>query len=835
MNMTTTMTENKINKMTIQLKSDIGTNNMKSAIIEVALNEIDEYRKQHKHLYELLTGRVKPYFDFELEYDNENDYKLNHETKIVAAYNDVCKAFQKHQYKRVLVFDASGYSHEKKLWKVSAHFIVNNAGCYSCGKAIQFLVDDFQTKGFDKSVYKVENKQQLFRIPYATKKSDPTRTLQVCMIDNNKLYQMDETTYFQMNPNETFADWMISNVGDHEVSDKTVDKQIEKMNSKHADNKQSVASEIERVVMGLSDKRASDYNGVGRNGKWFEVLCAIKNSETFPNQYRQLAHDFSMKCPSKYEKIYVDCKYDSIGDGSLTIATLYDMLKVDNKQLFDELQQEVKLKRTEETAITKEMINQAMKNIEVPAKMWYIYEDLHFVDQMNESGLVDFSELNEYLRTATAYVYNSAKPCWFARDVNEEGTVFYEQMDGMNTPFYGKKDIKVAFMLNGQKVETSFDKLLEETKNTRRYRRFGFYPYFLKEDMPKIEYLNTFTGFSHTLAQCDLNMEKVNFMNDHLLKLVGMDESVHKYVLDWMATCVQKPQKKMPFLVSISRQGAGKGTFFDEFLCQRILGKQYTKSISNPDLLVGHFNEDVKNSLITILNEAKDEGKSISDNEKFKSLTTDVRIQINGKGEKPYEYNNYSKYIVLSNNKNPVYIAADDRRTVVFESDHKHLEDNKREYFDKLHKLKNDKECIEHYFTFLATRDISNFCADDIPSTSTKNRIKQNQLPSPIEHIKYMCEHVILGVVYKSVAELYENYSTWCKGSNVKPSPEKYYKQDIALVGIETTTNALTRKQINGVRKYCVVLDSQVIQAAFQKHLKDKDFKFDVQIDDEDF
>lgn len=783
----------------------------------VEFKDISDYCRLNKYCHEVITGDIKPYYDVENYFDDEDEWEGKRNQIMVTAAREIQKA---HPKSNVMSFDSSGWSLQKKQWKQSAHFIVNGAGYYSQGLDILPTAQSFRTPGFDLGVYKAAGKQQNIRIPYAVKLSDPTRKLRRAFIEGNQVTILSEMNCAHV-LSEGMADWMITNVSKEKFTTPKVIVQPSRSKSDSND-------EVERVVMGLSDKRAASYQGGSRDGQWLEVLIALKNIETYPDEHKDLAHRFSMKCPDKYCSHVVDAKYEQLTQGTLTIASLYSYLKIDNKKLFDIIQAENKIKRESFNQLT---IKSLMSNqIEPTSRKWTAFDFKYFVEQMNDKNEIIFEELNEYLSTTMFYVFKGGNASWYTKNKCNNSYIYTEISVG--SPFTGKRDIPVTFNVSGKKIETTIDAVLEQSKHIRAKSDFVFEPYFSQSDMHNPDQVNMFTGHQVALKVGPINTDKVKFLNDHVHILCGLEQHVTDYTTQWMAMVIQQPKKKMPFLVSISRQGAGKGTFFDEFFRQRILGIQYTKYITNPNLLVGDFNSDVKGSMFTIIAETKENGASISNNEIFKSLTSDVSVVINEKHQIPYPYKNYAKFIVLSNNANPVHIAADDRRTVVFRADTSHLENDtvKKAYFSKLHMLKDDPEAIQDYFTYLATLDLSNFDPDVIPDTKAKSGIKGRQMPSALEHIKYLCENaepdlpLINGKGFFSITAMYKHYRSWCQLSGNKPSPDRYYKQEIQEVGLVSNE----RQATNNIRKRGMTFDIEELQSRFRKHLKEKDFTFDL-------
>ena len=789
-------------------------------LVPVKLADLTTYCKENKNCHEVLTGEVKPYFDIENYYATEAGMIENQFRIIESAAAEVQKAFPTGN---VMTFDSSGASGAK--WKQSCRVIVKDGGKFESGLDILEFAKTFHTPGIDLQVYKTAGKQQNVRIPYAVKLTDETRQLKRAYKEKGKWTLLTEENCLTLG--ESMPDWMISFTDNEKlcrrkpqptVAQKTISTTVASPN----------ASELEQVVMGLSDARAASYQGAPRDGQWLEVLMVIKNSETYPDEFLWLAHKFSLKCPEKYSEPAVEKKYRELGGGSKKIGSLYEYLKQDNKALFNKLQEQKKLERQRDEM--KIIVEEMEKPRELSGREWTAFDFTDFVKQMESTSEIDFAELMEYISETQFYMFNGGNAFWYTKNRDKvKGITYTQVLNG--SAFTGKRDFDISFQAKGKKINTTMDTILEQTKFKRIKSEFVFQPYFGVNDVDPNK-MNIFTGFAQTPRESFVMTEPVQFILNHLRILCGEEESVFTYTQNWLATFLQQPLRKLTFLVSIARQGSGRGTFFDEIFAQRIVGKKYCKTINDMDLLVGRFNSAVKNCLFGLVAESKNNCETVSNNEKFKSLITDVSAMIEDKNVDPYAYDNYGKYCLLSNHPNPVVISADDRRTVVMESTNNHIQDKdeKRVYFTKLHKYKDDPEVMRDLFTYFATLDIEGWDDTDRPITAAYIRMQGIQLPSALAHIKYCCsnEQADLSVNSESgfvnKTEMYRNYTQFCQNTGVKPSPEKYYVEEIKAVGIDL--DQAVRQSHKGKRKVGVVFKTDDIEKAFQMHLKRPTFNF---------
>ena len=217
----------------------------------INLADLSDYCKENKYCHELLKGPVKPYYDVENYFDTEEEFKEKRDRIMCSAYSEINAA---HPTGKVMSFDSSGYSLEKKKWKQSAHFIVNCYGYFSEGTDIISFAQQYKTPGFDLGVYKAAGKEQNVRIPYALKLSDPTRQLKRAFVEESKVTIMTEQQC--LINGESMPDWMISYVENEKHRTKR-EPLVQAPRPAGNVTTNVSGSELERVVMGLSDKRAA--------------------------------------------------------------------------------------------------------------------------------------------------------------------------------------------------------------------------------------------------------------------------------------------------------------------------------------------------------------------------------------------------------------------------------------------------------------------------------------------------------------------------------------------------------------------------------------------------
>jgi hypothetical protein len=145
--------------------------------LEMSDREFDEWRNgavdENRDIHhEIISGRVRPYFDFEVDFEHEEDMRKNHYSCLKEAEDEIKRAYRRKG--EVILLDSSGFSEGKQKWRVSGRLFLKGAGYYTNPRHMKSLVKTFTAKGFDEGVY-YNNKTM--RNAYCHKEGD-NRTLQ---------------------------------------------------------------------------------------------------------------------------------------------------------------------------------------------------------------------------------------------------------------------------------------------------------------------------------------------------------------------------------------------------------------------------------------------------------------------------------------------------------------------------------------------------------------------------------------------------------------------------------------------------------------------------------
>tara|TARA_R110001632_G_scaffold46671_4_gene118505 strand:- start:1086 stop:3656 length:2571 start_codon:yes stop_codon:yes gene_type:complete len=183
--------------------------------------------------------------------------------------------------------------------------------------------------------------------------------------------------------------------------------------------------------------------------------------------------------------------------------------------------------------------------------------------------------------------------------------------------------------------------------NRRQVLKIGFDP----RNQPETDIFNIWKGMristenasTFEVSECQplLNHIKNRWCND-------IDDDF-EYVLNWLAHLIQKPWVKMGVVICLrsTKEGAGKGIVMN--LLRKIIGDNHYFQCNNLEQLTGSFNGIGEGKILTNLDEAF-WGKDKKKEGMLKNLITEETKLVNKKNKESYIIDDYSNYIVSTNN-----------------------------------------------------------------------------------------------------------------------------------------------------------------------------------------
>jgi len=327
--------------------------------------------------------------------------------------------------------------------------------------------------------------------------------------------------------------------------------------------------------------------------------------------------------------------------------------------------------------------------------------------------------------------------------------------------------------------------------NMRCYENVGIYPPPL--ECPNDIY-NLWRPFSMELVEeYEEKLDVLEIFKKHILILCNNDNVVYEYLIKWIGQMIKYPAIKSICPVLISEEGAGKGTLMR--LLEKMLGEEKVYETTKPSRDVwGDFNGRMVNSFLVNLNELSKK-ETLDATNYIKGLITDPKLTINNKGVGQYEIQSYHRWLITTNNEDPIGSGKDDRRKVIIRSSDELI--GNKEYFTIMNDVYlKDINVIKTCYEFFKNLDgLDKFLSLPMPITEYQGDIQELSV-SPIENwlkdltINTAGTEDANKIMEYNSKEIYEEFKIWIKQNAIQ------YELDSLKFLVR-----LKRLKINGVEK----------------------------------
>ena len=254
------------------------------------------------------------------------------------------------------------------------------------------------------------------------------------------------------------------------------------------------------------------------------------------------------------------------------------------------------------------------------------------------------------------------------------------------------------------------------------------------------------------------NKEAVDIFKNHIFVLCGNDHNVASYFEKWIGQMLKFPSVKTICPVLISKEGAGKGTFVK--LMTALIGSKRVFESTTPERDVwGTFNSNMKESYFVVLNELSKK-QTLEAEGKIKGLITDPTVDINEKNIGTYKVKSYHRFMITTNNEDPIKTTDDDRRKLIIRSSDELI--GNKPYFNKLNDLLKDPDVIRSCYDYFVGLDgLDTFNNFPIPRTEYQDDLKELSR-SPIDMwIESFVSKQPVGVQEIESSKLYQDWANW--------------------------------------------------------------------------
>jgi hypothetical protein len=250
-----------------------------------------------------------------------------------------------------------------------------------------------------------------------------------------------------------------------------------------------------------------------------------------------------------------------------------------------------------------------------------------------------------------------------------------------------------------------------DSKRSRRFEAEVFEPG--RSDPGRC--INTWRGWGITPAPPGTASD-TKLWDDFLLDVICAGDAVaNEYMWNWLAHIFQRPWE-LPgtALVLNGVQGIGKNSFADAIA--NMIGKSHYAPVVNAKQIFGDFNGQMKNKVLTVIQEAFFAGNP-EHSALLKTRITDQRQSYNEKYKRIEEADSYLRYVILTNNDQAIFAEATSRRYLCLKVSDKYR--TAPDYWINFQNtvVKNDKylACL---LRKLLDRDISKFNPRVVPQTA---------------------------------------------------------------------------------------------------------------------
>ena len=321
---------------------------------------------------------------------------------------------------------------------------------------------------------------------------------------------------------------------------------------------------------------------------------------------------------------------------------------------------------------------------------------------------------------------------------------------------------------------------------------------------------NMWTGFDmDKIENYNKNEEAIEFFKNHIKILCNHEEVVYDYILKWIGQMIQYPAVKSGIVpIFIAGEGTGKGSLKE--LLKKMFGDKKILQTSQPSKdCWGSFNGQMKDSFLVNLDELNKKEFDGS-NDAYKALVSENTININIKGIKSFTIKSCHRFLVTTNNDEPINAKRGDRRNIIITSSNE-LKNNK-EYFNQFYKYLNDVDALKSIFEyFKSIPNLDKFHQIKKPITEYQQELEEENI-NPIEkwvkeYIKIECETPLFEIKTGDLYEIFMEYKN-------KYYPNHRYTR-------ATFSKQLLGLHINGFKKKVkntgsyMVIDTEVVLKHF--------------------
>ena len=544
-------------------------------------------------------------------------------------------------------------------------------------------------------------------------------------------------------------------------------------------------SEIREVVMGLNPARADD------RGDWLKVVFALGTiSKQTGEDLENLAIEFSQQSDKFSTESDVLEKYNNSKE-YYTAATLYDMLKQDNPELFKSLTPN-QMPDFSDPATQQELIQRFFTEEELAddneQEPEWVYTDCDKFKVMTYAKKYD---INDYFKACIFHIRGKGNDYVMTKNRDERDIITYDRITSL--PFQKLNDFKVWDKSEGAMVKMS--ELAKKNYAHNIYKKDVFRPYCVKNPLSS-DYINTFNGFrfKYTEQKFSESPASIAPILWHMKNILADgDDRLYMFLLRWTGHMFRYPEVKPNIAIILYSflKGAGKNVY-TEFL-RKILTDQLYFQTADLDQLLKNFNAGFSRVLLKVLDEATS-GCTIKTAQKMKNVITRTRKAVEPKGGEIYTVDDYDRYIITSNTPQPVKPEVGQRRYQMCRVSDRMV--GNKDYFNKLRTAMDSTQCAADFFNYITNLpDLDKFGAHEMVKTEYGEQLVKDSRPSIYNYLAAVAEgfrdYEFDGkeqMLKIRGTEFLQDYNNWCEVEGEYKMTGKNVRMEMDRVGIKYKT-----------------------------------------------
>ena len=245
-----------------------------------------------------------------------------------------------------------------------------------------------------------------------------------------------------------------------------------------------------------------------------------------------------------------------------------------------------------------------------------------------------------------------------------------------------------------------------------------------------------------------------------------------------MAQMIQYPATKTKMVLFQGAEGCGKGCLFR--ILEKLVGSSKYFETSTPERDVwGNFNSKMGSTFFVHLSELSKKQTQEAEN-KIKALVTDPHITINCKGKDAITTTSYHRFVVATNDTEPMNTHKNDRRKLLISSSNELMGNSV--YFKEIDDCTQDVNYIKSFYEYLkAIPDMDKFGSIPIPMTEYQQLLCELSI-SPIESfVKDLVSETEEEELSFTSKELFEKFKEYLHESKTQ------YELNIIKFGVRLT------------------------------------------------